>query len=145
MSDVKEVVLANAEELLTRPHKTAILNGATRRDRYREPGSEWQQADMARWQHGAVVEAVNHFGRHITQAGDVLAIMSFDTMRIVQHARVRRIMMCSVDALTESEAISLGYESVADFQAHHSELHGRHMWMVYIQRLNTGEPPALTQ
>lgn len=125
---MKSIVVGNTNGL--KRGKTAIATALTRADTYRANG-KWQSAQDL--EHGTSVEAVNHFGRHTTERGEVLNAESIDgpTVKI----KVVDIQAVEPDRLTESDFRALGYTDQADYMADWGEVFGSKVWLMKVQRV----------
>lgn len=129
---MQTIVIGNTHGL--RPDKHVIATAVTRADTYLENGA-WHSA--AGLPHGTVVQAVNHFGRHVTTTGEELLVRSLEREPV--KIRVREIRLVEVDRLTDADFRAMGYKDRADYQADWGEIMGNRVWLMEIKRLDQAE------
>lgn len=131
--NVKPIILQDADTTLSNPAKRAMLSMASNQDRYRD-GPGWQS--IANLSLGQAVEAVNHFGRHETALGDVLAVHALNVKRPVIYAQVQQIILVQCDQLSDTQIADLGFVDRQAYVETDGDRLGNHRaWLVYFERV----------
>lgn len=125
---MKTITVGNTHGL--QQGKTAIATTLTRADTYRA-GEQWRPARNL--PHNTSVEAVNHFGRHMTERGDILRVVSIEGPAV--QIEVQDIRAVETDKLTDQDFQALGYRDRADYMADWGDVFGSRIWLMKIRRL----------
>lgn len=128
---MKTVIVGNTNGL--KRGKTAIATSLTAMDQFQPLDSnQWHSADEA--EHGTPVKAVNHFGRHVTEQGDILLVESIkkDTPARVEVLEIRAV---DVDQLMEEDFQALGYTGRDDYMLDWGHIMGNRVWLIRIKHL----------
>jgi len=115
-------------------NKTAIITFASNADTCRlTPGGQWLNA-VRQWTPGQTVVEVNHFGRHTTVAGDILALETIKG-KIMAHVEVMGITMVNGEDLTTEQIADLGYTSRQAYEDDWGKALAGKAWYMSIHKL----------
>src|SRR5262245_36099059 len=112
--------------------KTAMVSPATPKDRAWIGKAHFRASDLKQRQE---VDRVNHFGRHTTERGDLLAVKDLKH-NVIVHLRVTRIRVMDLENSTDEEFMALGYKNRQDFATgeYSHAAKGRH-WYIEVEQI----------
>lgn len=121
---MRTMIVDRAERLLNA--NDAIMTPLTPADRYFD-GEQWHRPQNLA--HDDPVHAVQHFGTHVSELGELIAIQSNTTANIIGQFQIMSISLIETLKLTETQVKALGFDTHGELLRKVGE---RRMWYMDV-------------